>query len=242
MKILITSPMRVGSTWVHEVLTTLLKPERQNYVGNAESAVAMADSVECCVLKSHSIMEAQIPQLAGKLHTIRVLRNFKDCLISRALYCRNVRSLQGLPNTPAETALIQECADLGEADFLNVFLAEHTELESWIQHLVLYERGEFDHTFYYEMLLHNPRDEFWAWMEKVRLSERLGLDTLDHALDHCAFQKMKARKTKGFIGSTGVGQWMTCLHPELAKRLDAMFEQQRIIAGVGPPSQRVVAR
>jgi CO dehydrogenase/acetyl-CoA synthase beta subunit len=93
--------------------------------------------------------------------------------------------------------------------------------------VVMFERGNFDYTFYYEMLIHNLRDQLWAWVEKAELVDKLRLADIDAAIKKCSFQRMKAVKTKGFIGSTGVGQWMMWLDESVAEKLDSLYQEQR---------------
>lgn len=227
MNLLVTSPMRVGSTWVHELLIALLKPQRTNFVRTPDEALAAVSGGMSCVLKSHSIIDLDLPALQGRIHTVRVLRNYKDCLISRALYCRNVRTAEGEENTPAEQEVIDRCKGMETREFVNVYLSEFRELQRWVGDLVMFERGEFDHTFYYEMLLHNMHDEMWNWVCEAGLEHRVSQADVVLALKNCSFQRMQKRTTKGFVGSTGVGQWMHWLDEPLIDRLDALYLEQR---------------
>ena len=224
--------MRTGSTWVHEVLVALLRPRRTDFVSTLKEALLVADAFRHCVLKSHSLVAEHLPELRTLLHTIRVLRNYKDSLISRSLYCRNVRRAEGLKNQPEEDAIIDACAGMSDRDFVNEFLLQSPLIPFWLREIVSFEPGDYDHTFYYEMLLHNPRDQFSAWMQRhdVNATE----SALDAALERCAFHRMKVENTPGFIGSTGVGQWMHWLTEPLWRRLDALYLQERSLANRSP--------
>ena len=80
MNVLVSSPMRVGSTWVHEFLVSLLRPQRTDFIHRPEQAQAIIAGGTSCVLKSHSLLSIDLPGLHGRLHAIRVLRNYKDSL------------------------------------------------------------------------------------------------------------------------------------------------------------------
>ena len=227
MKILVTSPMRTGSTWVHEVLASMIVPERVDYVSTVTEALTVLESCTSCVLKSHGLADSDIQTLRSKAHCIRVLRNYKDSLISRALYCRNVRPAENEPNSPGEDALIRECAGMTDQQFANAFLTKCPFVQRWIDEIVIFERGTYDHTFYYEMLLHNPRDQFQAWVEKVGLQSVVSVEAIQNALDACSFRTMRKAKTPGFVGSTGVGVWMHWLDESLSRDLDRLYFKQR---------------
>jgi hypothetical protein len=85
MKVLVTSPMRTGSTWVHEVLVDMIKPKNRDFVWKTSDMVRALETSETFVLKSHKWFDFTSADFRGKLHSIRVLRNFKDSLISRSL-------------------------------------------------------------------------------------------------------------------------------------------------------------
>jgi hypothetical protein len=230
MKVLVASAMRTGSTWVHEVLVSMIHPKRRDFVDNVEDLSKALDHAGPCVLKSHSCFDLNTTELSGKVHHICVLRNYKDSLISRALYCRNVRPAEGEVNCPDEEALIHECIALKDRAFVNVFLSNSPLLSRWLKELVVFEQGRFDHTFYYEMLLHNPRDQFQWWIERHGLQSRFSLQDLDAALDFCSFQRMRTVKTPGFMGSTGVGLWMRWLEEPLSKEIDRHYYRERELA------------
>ncbi|HYF35005.1 MAG TPA: hypothetical protein VD994_06905 [Prosthecobacter sp.] len=207
-------------------------------MGTAKRALEVMQLGESCVLKSHSIINIDLPALRDFFHSIRILRNYKDSLISRALYCRNVRSAEGAANELAEQKLIDECEGAHDVEFLNIFLSEFENLDRWLEDIVIFERGDFDQTFYYEMLLHNPHDQFAAWLEKTGLSSKITLSQLSEALEQCAFQKMRQKKTPGFVGSTGVGQWMHWLEPEVSNDLDSRYFKLRELAARFPTVRR----
>jgi hypothetical protein len=234
MKVLVTSPMRTGSTWVHSVLADLLLPEETVFVSSADEVTRICSAAQSCVLKSHSIIDLDLPKLHGKIHVVRVLRNYKDCLISRALYCRNVRGREGLPNVPAEDAIIEACDGLDDRAYTNVFVSDFAILSRWMEEVVVFERGTFDHTFYYEMLIHNPRDQFQWWIEKNGLSSIVNSEILDGALDRRSVPRLGMTKTGRFIGSAGVGQWMHWLDEPLWRQLDKLYLYQREIATQRP--------
>lgn len=243
MNMLVTSPMRVGSTWVHELLCDLFKPDHRDFVRSSADALTVVARGGTCVLKSHRISAHDLPILAGHLHSIRVLRNFKDCLISRAFYCRNVlyRRDAKSKGTPAEESALSECGALGDVEFVNTFLSIFADLGKWVEAIVMYERGSYDHTFYYEMLIHNARDELWHWINKAGLTSQVDLQKLDEALHASSFKKMKARKTPGFVGSTGVGGWMHLLDEPVSAQLDELYHRYREMMGLHPGGRSYVS-
>lgn len=219
--------MRTGSTWVYEVIVALTRPDRHAFVSTVSDAIRMLDESGSCVLKTHSINGNNLSHLSGRAHSIRVLRNYKDSLMSRALYCRNVRPAEKEPNLPEEEEIIRTCVNLSDKDFVNYFLTTSQSVQRWMEELVAFERGAFDHTFYYEMLLHNPRDQFLLWLEKNEPLFALDEDDVERALEKRSYEYMQRTKTPGFIGSTGVGLWMQWLSNSLSKDLDRLYYDQR---------------
>jgi hypothetical protein len=229
MNVLVTSPLRTGSTWVCEMLAKVLRAERTDFVSTVASALQISGLTRSCVLKSHTLIDLDVLRLKGRVHSVRILRNYKDCLISRALYCRNVRSAEGQVSDPNEDAVIGECIGLPDRVFVNIFLATCPNVAAWMENLVVYERGDFDHTFYYEMLLHNTKNQLLAWIEKQEESESL-VGRLDEALEYCNFRNMQARKTRRFMASTGVGQWIHWLDEPVWRKLDRLYHDQTMMA------------
>jgi hypothetical protein len=242
MKVLVSSAMRTGSTWIYEILLELLRAERSGFVSQLGEVLAAAEAHGSFVLKSHSLIDLDALRLRGKVHTIRILRNIKDSLISRALYCRNVRPAQGLENEEAEEQIIQNCQGFEDQKFVNVFLAEAAVVKRWMEELTVFERGVFDQTFYYEMLLHNPRTQLYHWTVRHGFEKEIPLDALDRALEKWSFSNMRQNMAKGFIGSTGVGRWMEWLEAPVVKMLDAMYLEQMEIVRRHPDERRPVTR
>jgi len=227
MRILVVSPMRTGSTWIHEMLIFLLRPRRCDYVERVEEAAAILAASDRCVLKSHSLTARKLREIGAGLYSVRVLRNYKDSLISRALYCRHVRPAEGNANSPEEDRCIHECKDLDDATFVNVFLRECPAVLRWIDEIISFDSGDFDWTFYYEMLLHNPLDQLSSWLTSSGFAEHAGDRTVEQALEACSFSRMREAHTRGFVGSTGVGRWMEILDPRLSKEIDCRYYERR---------------
>jgi hypothetical protein len=143
VKLLISSPLRTGSTWVHAVLADLFQPECVDFVPDWESAAAIAGRVQSCVLKTHGVFAHDAARLAGMLEVVRILRDYADCLISRALYCRNVRLAEGLDNLPRESEIIERCTGLEDRAYVNALLGDEEVAGRWLEELALFERGEF---------------------------------------------------------------------------------------------------
>jgi hypothetical protein len=242
MKLVLSSAMRTGSTWIYEILVELVQPARKGFVSRVEEVLAIVEAEPSFVLKSHSLIDLDVLRLRGMAHTMRVLRNIKDSLISRALYCRNVRPAQGLENEPAEEAIIKSCANASDQEFVNVFLCELNVVKHWMEELVIYERGAFEHTFYYEMLLHNPRAQLQHWIVRNGFEKEITLEAIDRALERWSFEQMRKSMTKGFIGSTGVGRWMDWLEAPVAKRLDALYLEQKEVARRRPDERKPITR
>ena len=138
-----------------------------------------------------------------------------------------MRTPQGLPAAPGEEALVRKCEGKEDREFVNFFLSNFKDLARWMEEIAVFERGEFDHTFYDEMLLHNPRDQFQSWLEKAGLAATVSMGQLDAALEQRSFQQMRKKMTPGFIGSTGVGQWMHWLEEPVWRKLDALYLEHR---------------
>ena len=219
--------MRTGSTWIHELLVFLFRPACKDYVDGIDEAQRIFASHASCVLKSHTLTAGRLREIGNDVYGVRVLRNYKDSLISRALYCRYVRPAEGNPNSPGEDRGIQECKDMDDPAFLNSFLEKCPAVDHWIDEIVAFDSGEFDCTFYYEMLLHNPLDQLSSWLENSGFAECAGDRTVEQALEECSFLRMRQAHTPGFVGSTGVGRWMEVLDPRVAKALDRRYYERR---------------
>lgn len=241
MNLLVSSPMRVGSTWVHEVFIALLRPERRDFVASAEQALAVIESGASCVLKSHRLIDLDLSKLERRLHAIRVLRNFKDSLISRALYCRNTRPREGMNPTREEAAFIKESVGLDDREFVNEFLRRCPVVPRWMEQIVVFERGGFDYTFYYEMLLHNAPDEFLKWMRAHAVDLPGDSSRLETILGEVSFHRIRRARMAGATGWTGVGRWMEWLDERLVLTLDALYLDMRDLAAEWPQLRRPVS-
>jgi Sulfotransferase domain len=227
MKIIVVSPMRTGSTWIHKLLVFLFRPACKDYVDGIDEVERIFASHASCVLKSHTLTASRLREIGSEVYSVRVLRNYKDSLISRALYCRYVRPAEGNPNSPEEDRGIQECKDMDDPAFLNVFLETCPAVGQWIDEILVFDSGNFDCTLYYEMLLHNPLDQLSSWLMSSGFAECAGDRTVEQALEECSFLRMRKAHTPGFIGSTGVGRWMEVLDPQVSRDLDRRYYERR---------------
>ena len=100
---------------------------------------------------------------------------------------------------------MRKCEGKEDREFVNFFLSNFKDLARWMEEIAVFERGEFDHTFYDEMLLHNPRDQFQSWLEKAGLAATVSMSQLDAALEQRSFQQMKKAEGAGIHGFDGRG-------------------------------------
>lgn len=231
IKLLITSPLRTGSTWVHAVLCDLFQPECVDFVADAEAALQVAQTVASCVLKTHAVFVQDVARLSDELQVIRILRNHVDCLISRALYCRNVRPAEGLDNLPREAEIIRGCAGMEDRAYVNFILSDEEVVVRWLDELAQFERGTFPYTFRYEALASDPAAEFRKWLVAAGVKRQVSAAALEGALERCSMDRMRAATTPGFVGSTGVGNAGWWLEPAVRERLEETWV--RVKAAVG---------
>jgi hypothetical protein len=89
--------MRTGSTWLVNLLQ-LISGARGCYgewIGDVLKEVKLAGS-RPTVIKSHGVVDLDWPQVPVQVPLLRIKRNPKDSLISRALYAKNIRTAEGM--------------------------------------------------------------------------------------------------------------------------------------------------
>jgi hypothetical protein len=239
--VVVTSPMRTGSTWLVGLLKGIAAvPDR--YVTNAEQVRASMDELkEGAILKTHSIIDLDWPQLPHELSIVRVIRNYKDSLVSRALYVRNIRTREGRGiDEPEIRSLLTELGDASDLEFVRAFVDRCSLVEDWLAEMAVLERGEDERcvTLMYETLMHNPYDALaelttvlWPGCSEamsrvtgvVRRSIQEGFNQRD------SFLRSRA---------VGVGGWETLLSWEQSERLDEIYFKMRSIATHHPDSRR----
>jgi hypothetical protein len=207
------------------VLCHLFRPECADFVPDADAALRVAQTATSCVLKTHGVFVHDVARLAGSLEVIRVLRNYADCLISRALYCRNVRPAEGLDNLPREAEIIEHCAGLDDRAYVNFILFDAEVAARWLDELAHFEMGAFPYTFIYETLVRDAQVEFTKWLRAAGLDDRVTPAALQGALEQCSMERMRAVTTPGFVGSTGVGKAGWWLEPAVQARLEQTYRR-----------------
>jgi hypothetical protein len=180
-KVLISTAMRVGSTWVGRMVCDILKaapvPTFISNKGNGTNLSYHADFInltEDGVYKSHQIkpeLYKTMLDLVPSLKIINIIRNSDDALYSRFKYvkyhrpCEYVRSLIG-----------DEFFSENDEQSINLLVKEDTILSSWTKELRDFSvelNNPYVLTLHYEKLVNRDKSEFDRLFKFLEVSPSL---------------------------------------------------------------------
>lgn len=90
------------------------------YADKVEDALnLMAGGDDAAILKTHDIIDIDWRRVPLPVPIVRLTRNFKDSLISRALYAKNIRPSEGQPIGEFElNQLLEEIGETTDQEFI----------------------------------------------------------------------------------------------------------------------------
>lgn len=232
--VLVTSAMRTGSTWLVRMLRDISQFPERHFVKSAGEVDALLEGGDKGgIIKSHAICDLDWPDLPARILVVRVTRNFKDSLISRVLYDKNIRPSEGRETGEREIReMVEKDGDVSDQEFVRRFVDRRNALKTWLAHIVVMERGRDERclTLTYESLMHNPYDAMEEltgslWPDWAEARSRV------HATVQSSIRRgFKQRETFMRRQAVGVGGWENWLTREQSERLDALFRSFRRIA------------
>lgn len=224
---LVTSPMRTGSTWLTDMLRDASGVTEVPFVSSVPAVRdAMRKTPAGAVLKTHAIIDLDWPDLPDDLPVIRLTRNYKDSLVSRVLYTTYIRPREGFPLSEAWLSnLLTELGDAPPEAFVEAFVTRSPLLEVWMSEIVAMERGESTRcrSVTYEGLCHNPYDalsDLIAWLRPdCQETQARVFSVVDKALGVGQQQRQSFLRAR----AVGVGGWENWLTPAQARSLDRLY-------------------
>jgi hypothetical protein len=236
--VILTSAMRTGSTWLVNLLKMIAQAPHQ-FVNSVEEALAfMEKREEGAVFKTHGIVDLDWPRVPAGVPMVRIIRNFKDSLISRALYVKNIRTSEGSDiSEPEMRALLAELGTTGsEQEFIRAFMDRCPLVEDWLAEIAVLERGKDKRclTLMYEALMHNPYDVVAELTEDLWPGWSDAKNRVRDAVRQSIRNGFHQRETFLRSHAVGVGGWETWLSCEQSERLDDLFAKLRGLAGQNP--------
>ena len=229
MHVIVASAMRTGSTWFVEVMRDILDCA-DGYAGTVAEANRMIRSTERIVIKTHELHDVHWPEIDPGAHIVRILRNYKDSLISRALYVRHIRTAENYPLSDDEFRdLVPDKAEASDEEVLAAFIDASPLVEAWLREIVLRERGWSDRvlTVLYETLQHNPYDAFAEIVTALWPDWEEGPQRVVPSVRHHLRRGVELRKEIYRSRVVGVGGWERWLTPEQGFRLDELYYRLR---------------
>ncbi len=228
--VMVSSAMRTGSTWMVRMLRDICQaPDR--YVSNVEDALQfIKETNRGGIIKTHDIVDVDWRRLPLHVPIVRITRNFKDSLISRALYAKNIRTSEGGRIEEFELKqLLEEIGEVTDQEFISAFFDRCSLVENWLANIVVMERGHDErcHTLTYEQLMHNPFDVMLEltdclWPEWTEARERVKTAVKDSIRVGYKERETFLRKL-----AVGVGGWENWLSVEQSERLDELYWEFR---------------
>lgn len=234
--VIVTSAMRTGSTWLVKLLQQI-SGARGLYVTNGDDALKLIESTPGGVIKSHGIIDIDWPSIPLSVGMVRLVRNYKDSLISRALYTKNIRPSAGEPiNEPAMRKLLAELGEVSDQEFIAQFVERCELVEMWLAEIAVMERGSDGRCFtlMYEAMMNNPYDAVAELVDALWPGWADGLIRTRDVVRASLREGLRQRKSFLRNLAVGVGGWEAWITADQSERLDDIFGQLRICALANP--------
>ena len=238
--------MRTGSTWLVGMLQDISQfPERHFVITAADVCALLGTGDQRGIMKSHEIVDLDWSAMPPQVPIVRVTRNFKDSLISRVLYERNIRPSEGRKITSPEIReLVERFSKESDQLFVHRFLEECSDVTAWLSEIVVIERSWDKRclSITYESMMHNPYEVMaelteclWGgWADArarvpgaVRESLRRGF------LERKSFLRNRA---------VGLGGWETYVTCEQSEKLEDLYFSLQTLANEGGLRWRDLAK
>ena len=231
--------MRTGSTWLVSLLQQI-SGLRSWFADTDEDAKRLIATTPNGLIKSHCIIDADWQQFPDRVRILRITRNYKDSLISRALYVKNIRPSEGAAITePAMIKLIEEMSGSSENEFVSAFVDRCEMVEEWLAEIAVMERGSDERciTMMYEAMMKNPHDAMAELVDALWPGWTDALGRVPDAVRASIRDGFRQRETFLRKLAVGVGGWETWLTADQSERLDELFIKIRAKAHAMPTSR-----
>ena len=238
MKYVVATYTRVGSTWVADVLACLtglsVKPlaiEHELGVTVPQATVKRIVELPDAVYKTHNFtMHDAIPLMEAGIGIVNVQRNFYDTIVSLLLYCKDVRTKQGLDNVPPVQSLIDEFGnELEDDEFINLFIeSRDTYLRECIRdwHLFAHVVSAINaQTINYDDVSGDTMRVVKA-LQSI-LPEAPTNEAIKLVKEQCSLGSMKKNYAKGHVRRGQSGAWQQILDDISATRIKNLVSQIR---------------
>jgi hypothetical protein len=229
--LIVTSAMRTGSTWLFNLLLRI-SGGSNHYVTSIDDALKVVESKPNAVIKTHAIIDIDWPALPAEVSVVRIVRNYKDSLLSRALYVKNIRPKEGEPITESSMReLIAELGDVSTEGFVRAFVERSPLVDQWLAEIAVMERGENNRclTVMYEGMMFNPYQMMVEIVSTIWPDWDWAITRVESAVKLSIYEGLSQREMFLRNEAVGVGGWENWLTAELSDRLDAKyFELKRL--------------
>jgi hypothetical protein len=234
---IVTSAMRTGSTWLVSMLRGIAQTT-DTYANSVDEAISiMAKEHVPGIIKAHGIIDRDWNRVPLDVPIVRLTRNFKDSLISRALYVKNIRAAEGESIGESEiTELLAELGDASDQEYVATFVDRCSWTEKWLAEIAVMERGDHGrcHTLRYELLMHNPYDVMLELTDCLWPGWTEALERVEPVVKESLRRGIKQRASYLRNQAVGVGGWEAWLSIEQSERLDGLYQKLRLLAHQNP--------
>lgn len=241
MKVIVSSFMRVGSTWLSEATARLMNTNVTpiGFEGHVQGMIiAKPAALEISsqlpdggVYKTHRATPYDLQNILED-RSVRILsihRDIKDVLVSLLMYCRHVRGRHGLENEKTFATFAETWKDLSDESFINLLIEARGEyIQKKILEWYLFEhRVHSAHVFHVEYVDVVQKPE---WVI-TKLAQFLELTPTPAELQAVvlATSKEKMREAidaddkdsnKNFVRTATFGEWKRFLDKVSVRRID----------------------
>lgn len=223
--VIVTSAMRTGSTWLHSLLVQI-SGAQNHYVTSIADGLKVIRDTPSGMIKTHAVIDIDWDKVPPEVPIVRIIRNYKDSLISRALYVRNIRPSAGEPITePAMLELLARIGNATDQEFMTAFIDTSPLVDLWLAEIAVMERGDSERclTVMYETMMYNPYEMVAEIISVLWPDWTEGLQRVEATVRGSIHQGLNLRKQFQRKQAVGVGGWEAWLTAEQSDRLDARY-------------------
>lgn len=222
MSLIVSTAGRVGSTWLCDILSTMInKPwspldrELTSDTPLTADETKQLKAIQPGIYKTHAYIPSVLnPVLSDARRMITLNRNPYDSLVSWLMYCRHNRPANNLINEPWFDEFRLKHSLLNDRDFINQIITDETEMilnhiethRSYVQ-----EPGKFNLSLQYEDFLQDLPNQIVKIANFIGIS--ITLETIDHISRLNSKEVLSLRYNKGFqdnakfVRACSANQW-----------------------------------
>lgn len=238
MKILVPTFLRVGSTWVSEMLCGLVGQERRyDFIACdtrwpntplSEKELDLFRNAEGPIIKTHRFAPFHLLSLLTEEFKIVVVRrNLYDTLVSLILYEKNTRMREGLEVSHGTQRLLTTYPTITDKAFINLLIDQETAwLTQTIRYWLLFDRpiaADGVLVFNYDKMANNPL----AAVQKLNTLTRSTSSVIETVVKETSFEKMKRRHNEGFVRKGKVGGYRKWLDEGTRRKIKQIEQWAR---------------